>query len=224
MRTSSTIALLVLLALCAAAVHAQEPVPIEQEPQHRLKFQNEYVRFFDVELPPGYEALWHWHRHDGVFVNILPAETIAEDVGGKPSRRGWRAIGETYFIGYAAQPKAHRVTNSDRQVYRVTDTEILQGCGRSARFVESPGQTLVIDNDKVFVTRIVLHPGESTELQPACSMLVAVSPGEVALDSGEGRRQLTLDRAGYRWQERSTAQTLTNTGRTLFHAVDIQIK
>jgi hypothetical protein len=223
MKTSRSLALL-FLAVCVAAFGAEEPVPIEQEPQHRLKFQNQYVRFFDVELPPGYQGLWHWHRHDGVFVNILPAETIAQDRGGEPSRRGWRAIGETYFIGYTAKPKAHRVSNSDRSVYRVTDTEILRGCGRHAQFQDSAGQTLILENDRVSITRMILHPGESTQLQPACAMLVAVSAGEVVMNSGEGESRLTLGRAGYLWQERATAQTLTNAGRTVFHGVDIRIK
>lgn len=222
MRTSMTAVL--LLACFSGAVPAQEPVPIEQEPQHRLKFQNEYVRFFDVELPPGYEGLWHWHRNDGVFVNILPAETIAQDQGGEPVRRGWRAIGETYFIGYASKPKAHRVANSDRQPYRVTDTEILRGCGKQERFQEGPGQTLILENEKVFVTRIVLHPGEFTDLQPACAMLVAVSPGEALLGGRAEEKRLKLDRAGYHWQVREAAQRLVNAGSTVFHAVDIQVK
>jgi hypothetical protein len=222
MRTSIKAAL--LLAVLSGATQAQEPVPIEQEPQHRLKFENEYVRFFDVELPPGYQGLWHWHRNDGVFVNILPGETIAQDQGAQPVTRGWRAIGETYFIGYAAKPKAHRVANSDRQTYRVTDTEIMRRCGKQERFQEGPGQTLILENQKVFVTRIVLHPGESTTLQPTCAMLVAVSPGEVVLGTGAEEKRLKLDRAGYHWQERDSAQKLVNAGSTVFHAVDILIK
>ena len=49
---------LIALALVAAFVPiaraAAEPVPIEQEPRHRLKFENAHVRFFDVQLEPGY--------------------------------------------------------------------------------------------------------------------------------------------------------------------------
>src|SRR3954467_3877314 len=55
------LALTLLMPLFANA--AGEAVPIEQEPRHRLKFANEYVRFFDVELEPGYESRYHWHRN-----------------------------------------------------------------------------------------------------------------------------------------------------------------
>ena len=39
----------VLLLACAAK--AADIVPIDEEPQHRLKFQNQHVRLFDVLLP-----------------------------------------------------------------------------------------------------------------------------------------------------------------------------
>jgi hypothetical protein len=164
-----------LLAAVPATVLAQaEPVDLEQEPRHRLKFENEHVRFFDVQLEPGYQALYHWHRNDGVFINMYVAPTAAQDVGKEPVQRGGRAVGEVYFINYAANPKAHRVSNPGTSEYRVTDTEILAGCGASGPFAEAPNQTLVVDNERVFVTRLLLHPGESSELRAPCGMLVSV--------------------------------------------------
>ena len=148
-------------ALLGVAV-AEEAIPIEQEPRHHMKFANEHVRFFDVELEPGYESRYHWHRSDGVFVNISSSPTIAQDLGKEPVRRGERAIGETYFIDYGTHPKAHRVTNPGSAPYHVVDTEILHGCDATAPWSEGPNQTLLIENPRVFVTRLILHPGEST--------------------------------------------------------------
>jgi len=212
--------LLALLCALPAMSGAEEPVPIEQEPRHALIFENAHVRFFDVDLPPGYEGRYHWHTNDGVFVNISPAETIAQDWGKEASRRGWRAIGETYFIGYAEKPKAHRVSNGDSQVYRVTDTEILRGCGPAPSRGEGPNQTFIVENDRVFVARIVLHPGESTELYGPCGMLVSVSGGSVTI----GAESLELARAGHNWRQSQETFRLTNTGRTVFHAVDVRLK
>ncbi|HWQ40305.1 MAG TPA: hypothetical protein VNM24_17135 [Burkholderiales bacterium] len=215
-----------LLLACALPllVHAEEPVPIEQEPRHRLRFENPHVRFFDVDLPPGYEGRYHWHTNDGVFVNILPAETIAQDLGKEPEKRGWRAIGETYFIGYRDKPKAHRVSNSDTQNYRVTDTEIVRGCGATQPLVEAAGQTLIVDNARVFVTRIILHPGESTELHGPCGMLVSVSEGSLQIAAGGLEQAIGLGRAGFHWRQSVEPHKLTNVGRNVFHAVDIRLK
>lgn len=215
---------LMLLAAASAADTGQEPVPIEDEPRHILKFENAHVRFFDVELEPGYRALYHWHRNDGVFVNILPANTVAQDWGGDSSAREPRAVGETYFIRYSRSPKAHRVSNSDLRPYRVTDTEILSGCEDRAEWREGQNQTLILENDRVFVTRVMLHPGESAELPGPCSMLVSVSGGDVVIGASGESNRLTMDRAGFHWRASRLTQTLTNAGSRVFHGVDIRIK
>lgn len=219
---SALCALLLWLAPLAGA--ADEPIPIEQEPRHRLKFENEHVRFFDVELEPGYESRYHWHRSDGVFVNIASAPTIAQDQGKEPVRRGERAIGETYFIDYGTKPKAHRVSNPGSTPYRVIDTEILGGCGTADPAAEGPNQTVLIDNARVFVTRIILHPGESTELYAPCGMLVSVSGGSVALESPAGSERIDMRPAGFKWRQQGQTTKLVNTGKFVFHGVDIRLK
>jgi hypothetical protein len=213
-----------ILWLAPRAAAADEPIPIEQEPRHQLRFENEHVRFFDVELEPGYESRYHWHRSDGVFVNISSSPTIAQDLDKEPVRRGERAIGETYFIDYGTKPKAHRVSNPGSTPYHVIDTEILSGCGTTDRVAEGPNQTLLIDNARVFVTRIILHPGESTELYAPCGMLVSVSGGSVALESPAGGERVDLQPAGFKWRQQTQTTKLVNTGNFVFHGVDIRLK
>jgi hypothetical protein len=210
--------------LAPLAGAADEPIPIEQEPRHRLRFENEHVRFFDVELEPGYESRYHWHHSDGVFVNISSSPTIAQDLGKEPVRRGERAIGETYFIDYGARPKAHRVSNPGSTPYHVIDAEILGGCGTADPVAEGPNQTLLIDNARVFVTRIILHPGESTELYAPCGMLVSVSGGNVALQSPAGSERVDMRPAGFKWCQQGQTTKLVNTGKFVFHGVDIRLK
>ena len=214
----------VLYFLPFAANATGEPIPIEQEPRHRLKFENEHVRFFDVELEPGYVSRYHWHRSDGVFVNISSAPTVAQDLGKEPVQRGERAIGETYFIDYGTRPKAHRVSNPGSTPYRVIDTEILAGCKPANPVAEGPNQTLLIDNARVLVTRIILHPGESTDLYAPCGMLVAVSAGSISLESPAGLERMDLLPAGFKWRQQAETMKLVNTGKFVFHGVDIRLK
>ncbi|HWA13033.1 MAG TPA: hypothetical protein VHA15_08065 [Burkholderiales bacterium] len=223
-RLPALLALPCAATFAAAALAQAEPVDISQEPRHRLKFENEHVRFFDVQLEPGYQALYHWHRNDGLFINLYVAPTIAQDVGQAPVERGGRAIGEAYFINYAARPKAHRVSNPGKSEYRVTDTEILQGCGAQGDMAEGPNQTLVVDNERVFVTRILLHPGESSELRAPCGMFVSVSGGNVTFEGPQGTESLAMPIAGFKWRKTDETIRLTNAGNTVFHAVDIRIK
>ena len=201
-----------------------EAIPIEQEPRHRLVFANEHVRFFDVELEPGYQSLYHWHRADGVFVNIAAAPTIAQDLGKQPVQRGERAIGETYFIDYGAKPKAHRVTNAGNSPYHVVDAEILRGCDAAGTSGQGPNQSLLIDNARVFVTRVTLPPGASTELYAPCGILVAVSAGSLRMETPAGTRPLDLRPAGFEWRQQAQSVKLVNTGASVFHGVDIRLK
>lgn len=219
---------LTALALVAAFVPiaraADEPVLIEQEPRHQLKFENAHVRYFDVQLEPGYQSLYHWHHNDGVFVNIASSPTIAQDWGAEPVTRSDRAVGEVYFIGYGAKPKAHRVSNPGPGLYRVTDAEIMSSCGPMGAAREGPNQTLLVENERVFVTRVILHPGESTELYAPCGMLVSVSGGNVAFDTPDGKEKVAMDRAAFKWRKLQQTVKLTNAGSNVFHGVDIRIK
>jgi hypothetical protein len=213
-----------LLFTALPALAQDRIVPIDEEPMHVLKFQNAHVRLFDVQLPPGYEALWHTHLHDGVFVNIEAAATTAQDLGGPQVAREPRMIGETYFINYSKKPKAHRVANTGSTAYRVTDTEIHQGCGRFVPQPDGPGQTLILENERVRVSRLLLGPGERIALHPACGMLVSVSDGELVFESDGPPERITTHPAGFKWRDTFRAVTLVNTGATVFHGVDIVVK
>jgi hypothetical protein len=217
--------LALLLALTAAPALAQDKiVPIEQEPRHVLKFQNRHVRFFDVQLPPGYQGLWHTHVHDGVFVNIEAGPTVAQDLGGQPQTRPPRIVGETYFIGYTTKPLVHRVNNGGETPYRVTDTEIHAPCGGFRSMPDGVGQTLIVENERVRVTRLMLAPGESIALHPSCGMLVAVSDAQIRMRSGGPEDSLTMAPADFKWRDSFAPVVLVNAGSSVFHAVDIVVK
>lgn len=212
------------LVLLAGAAAADSIVPIEEEPQHRLQFQNQHVRMFDVLLPPGYNSLWHVHVYDGVFVNIEPAPTREQVLSAEPADRRPRIIGETYFFPYAKKPKVHRVSNTGDTAFHVTDTEILRGCGGFAAVKDGEGQTLILENERVRVTRIMIGPGERMLLHPPCGMLVSVSAGQIKVNAAGGEEQLRLQPAGFKWRDQSTSLEIVNAGSEVFHAVDIVVK
>jgi hypothetical protein len=213
-----------LLPVAGAAWAADQIVPIEQEPQHQLKFQNRHVRFFDVQLPPGYVGIYHSHLYDGVFVNIEAAATRAQDLGADPVDRGPRTVGDTYFIDYGTKPKVHRVANIGGSTYRVTDTEILYNCGGFAPVKDGDGQSLIVENDRVRVTRLKIAAGETIALHPPCGMLVAVSSGKLKFRAPGGEELVTLSPAGFKWRDSTAPVEFVNVGDGPFQAVDIVVK
>lgn len=199
-------------------------MPIEEEPRHRLVFQNAHVRFFDVELPPAYRGVMHIHHHDGVFVNISASETEAQDWDAEPVRRPPRTPGESYFIGYAGRPKAHRVSNVGAQPYRVTDTEILAGCGPADVPDDALSGPVIVENRRVRVTRIELPARGKATLFGPCGMLVAVTGGVLVVQQPGSDEHVTLAPAGFRWRESAQPVVIENVGSAPIHLVDILIK
>src|SRR5262249_28741398 len=106
---AASMALILTISICA-----QAPVPVSKEPRHHLKFENEYVRVFDVLVPPGDTTLFHIHSNDYVFVSIGDATLKAEIPGGQPSDLIMKD-GESRFT---KGPITHRVRNVAKTPFR----------------------------------------------------------------------------------------------------------
>jgi quercetin dioxygenase-like cupin family protein len=73
-----------LFAATATLAQQQQPVEITSEPSHHLVFQNEYVRVFDVTIPPKTSSLVHRHNYDYLFVSLGDADVLSVRPGEKP--------------------------------------------------------------------------------------------------------------------------------------------
>ena len=67
--------LLIPIAVISQSNSSQNPVEIKGEPRHHPKFENEFVRIWDVTVPGGDATLWHAHRNDNVVVTLAPANS-----------------------------------------------------------------------------------------------------------------------------------------------------
>jgi len=141
---------------------AQSPVPVANEPRHHLKFENQYVRVFDVIVPPGDATSFHVHSSDYVFVTIGDALLINEVTGSEAAD----LILKDREVRFTKGPFTHRVTNVAITPFHNITVEILGSPGRAAASTPdtSPGHSNVLDNDRVHVERLVLEPGQSTNM------------------------------------------------------------
>ena len=48
-----------------------EYVEVRDEPRHRHRFENDYIRLYDVLIPKGDETLYHRHGVDTFYVMIV---------------------------------------------------------------------------------------------------------------------------------------------------------
>src|SRR5258708_29913315 len=74
----------------------QSPVEISGEPRHHPKFENEFVRVWDVTVPAGDVTLWHAHRNDNVVVTLGGANLRIETGGAAPAEVEWKCGDGTF--------------------------------------------------------------------------------------------------------------------------------
>lgn len=205
---------------------AQAPVPVASEPRHHLKFENEYVRVFDVVVFPGDTTLFHTHSNDYVFVTIGDADLQAEVMGGQPAD----LLLKNGEVRFSKAPITHRVSNpSNVSRFRNITIEVLKSPGRAAASIadSSPGLSTVLDNERVHIERLVLEPGQSTSLHThgLSALSVFLTDSKVLVESPGAKPQTIEYKPGdFRWRHAPVTHTLKNIGATRFEAVGIDWK
>lgn len=114
-----------VLGLLAASVFAQTVVPITGERNHHLVISNEYVRVFQVEVPPRAETLYHQHNYDYLYVAIGDADVTSTRLHENPVTIRLKD-GE---VELAKGPFAHKAGNNRDQPFRNVTIELLGGIG-----------------------------------------------------------------------------------------------
>jgi N-acyl-D-amino-acid deacylase len=206
---------------------ADSPVEISGEPRHHPKFENEFVRIWDVTVPAGDATLWHAHRNDNVVVTVGGASLRIETVGAAPAEVQWK-FGDVRF-GKATY--VHRALNIGTTPFHNFTIEILKsppGSQTSSNMKEPISRTPVLENERVRVYRLSLAPGESTTMHThlLSGLGVSITTGEVEVCT-EGKNKpdrLKLPAGDLRWRTGAVTHSIKNVGKTRFEAVDIELK
>jgi mannose-6-phosphate isomerase-like protein (cupin superfamily) len=216
-----------LLGLVSSGI-AQNGVPIEEEPMHRLKFENQFVRVFDVLIPAGGATMVHVHRHDAVTIRLSDSQIIDEALGGEKSSSDVK-FGMVSFTSRPL-PQTHRVVNSGKTDLRLVFIEILAGKSTISTKpfpILSDGHLVLIDNDLVRVNRLVLKPGESSKLHThqLRGLGITLFDSKIEVSGPDGTsRKLDTKAGDHVWQNAGTTHTIKNIGTTVFEAIDIELK
>lgn len=223
-----------------SVLSAQAPtreVEITAEPFHHLAFENQYVRVFQVEVPPKRSTLLHRHRHDYAFVT-LGASEVRNEVESKPPVALKLADGEARRVDGNF---AHVATNLASTPFRNLTIEILPAGKRRAyarrnlkpeweRGLEvldrGTVHTLFV-KDGLRATDVELPVGgelpRHTHTGP--HLVVAITDLEVR-NQANGKPALTVrKKAGeFEWLPAAVTHTVTNTGKAGIRLVSIEFK
>ena len=122
---------LTVLAL-TATVAAQ--VPVNQEPHHRVVYENADLRVLNVHVPVGVNTLDHRHERDIVTVsmNAGTRTRIVSPAQPAGAARAPRPLADATVAEYAGKPDSHRVENIGDAPYQLFAVENLKPVGWSA--------------------------------------------------------------------------------------------
>jgi quercetin dioxygenase-like cupin family protein len=223
------IPLLTLLMIPTAPASPQGAIAVEikNEPHHHAKFENEFVRVWDVTVPAGDVTLWHVHANDNVVVTLGEARLRIETSGGAPAESQWK-FGDVRF-GKATY--VHRAMNVGTTPFHNMTIEILKSTAffpDLSKLPKQAGREPVFENDRVRAYRLSLAPGESTAVHrhPLPGLAIMLTPGEIEVTT-EGKTtpdRLKVATADARWRAGAVTHSIKNVGQTRFEAVDIELK
>lgn len=222
LRTYSLLPLVTLLLL-----PTQTPIPVLNEPRHKLKFENQYVRVIDAVLPVGDATLFHTHSIDNIPV-VISGEELKTEVIGQVGEKYSKV--ETGSVSFAKAAYSHRITNVGASALRFIDVEVLStpvGESDTGALKNTTGYELVLDNERVRIYRVVLKPGQRTGLRRRglSGLKVAVSGGEIAIEPRGEKARMEENRAGdFQWVTGKGEYTMKNVGKARYEAIEIEWK
>ena len=93
---------------------------------HRWLFENQYVRVYEVRIPPGESTEFHRHAFDSVGVSISGGLTAAQPQGQPWGKAEQDKPGSVYFDAFSKKPITHRVRNDGKSEFHLVLVQFLK--------------------------------------------------------------------------------------------------
>ena len=96
------------------------------ESHHHWLFENQYVRVYDVRIPPGEMTEFHRHAYDTVSVQISEGMTAEQQQGGIWNKPEAVHAGSVKFLSDAGKARIHRVRNDGKSEFHVVLVQLIK--------------------------------------------------------------------------------------------------
>ncbi len=101
-----------------------EYVEVRDEPRHRHRFENDYIRLYDVLIPEGDQTLYHRHDVDTFYVMIADSSVEDRTFGESTSSTAQITAGGAFLRAHLSEPLIHRVCNIGSGAARMIGAEL----------------------------------------------------------------------------------------------------
>jgi len=219
-----------LVSEASAADHGahEHVLAIDQEPNHHLILTSDSIRVFEAKLPPKAASFWHLHEKDSVLLCLDGANVPSEELGKEFVQRPPIVSGMIYYKPYAKNPFIHRIRNMSETAFRMLDIEILKSPTPAISLAPaSKFLTIVIDNERVRVSKIELKVGESTDNIDfqGPHLLISMSDGNFAIKSqNQNEINVNAPRGHLIMEENKRLSSIQNSGDNVIELVMVEVK
>ena len=222
MRTSHVAILLLGLAGVSAA--QKEPVPVDQEPHHKVVLKNQYVEVTHVTLAPDERTLYHTHSNDRAAIELSHSSLAqqkmgeAEDVAG-PTHPGELSMSAARPGGYS-----HRVHNVGAETFEVLDVEFLQ---RPKDPSQEVAAEVAAENPSARAYHWSLAPGAKTpeHAHKRPYLIVAATQMQLKMTAPNGQTMSHEVKAGdVQWVDTTVTHALANESNAGGEIIELELK
>lgn len=219
----------ILIGLSLAVIAASDkPVPVEEEPLHKVEFKNEVVTVLRLTLPPGQYTQYHIHKHDRVAVQLSATSTSQQDWGKTEAAANAVKPGDFAAMTLQGDSYTHRVHNAGKEPYEVIDIEFAQRPATPSADLAGP---VAAENPSARIYNWPLAPGASTPMHKHTRpyVIVSVTALNLQMNSPDGKSMAHAVAAGsFHYVEIPASGSLThnlaNAGTAPGQIVEVELK
>jgi len=225
---ATTVAVFVVLPLLAFPPKAEKPVPVEEEPLHKVEFKNDAITVMHLTLLPGQYTQYHIHTHDRVAIQLSAASTTQQEW--KKPEGAPNAVRPGDFAAMTLQGDSytHRVHNVGKQPYEVLDIEFAQ---RPVNVSPDLAGPVAAENPSARLYSWVLASGASAPMHKHVRpfVIVSVTALNLQMNSPDGQTAArAVEAGGFRYIDVPPGGPLThnlvNIGATPGQIVEVELK
>lgn len=215
---------LLLLPALLASRQAGKPVPVEEEPVHKVEFKNEAVTVMRLVLPAGESTQYHVHTHDRVAIHLSAASTTQQEWNQPESSPTAVKAGDVSALTLKGTSYTHRVHNVGGAPYEVLDIEF---AARPAAPAPDVAAAVAAENPSARVYTWTLAPGATSPMHTHMRPYVIVSVNAVNLKMSSPDGQTASHEVGagdFRFVSATVTHNLANIGSTPGQIVEVELK
>ena len=220
--------LLVVLPLLLFPPKEEKPVPVEEEPLHKVELKNESVTVMRLILPPGQYTQYHIHTHDRVAIQLSATSTSQQDWKKPEGPANPVKPGDFAAMTLQGDSYTHRVHNVGKAPYEVIDIEFAQRPTAASAELAGP---VAAENPSARIYNWMLAPGASTPMHNHVRpyVIVSVTALNLQMNSSDGQTAArAVEAGGFRYVNvlpgGTLAHNLTNIGATPGQIIEVEMK